>query len=151
MIPAVLAVAEAQRASGRAVIAAMVAAYEVFCRLADEVPLKGWDQGMFAAVGAACGSGKILGLDRPQMGHAMSPSTPSSRAWPSPLPVRATRARARRGSRAARLAGRRASPELARGQASALGEGPERQADDLRVTDSTRNRISSGGRGRAPT
>src|SRR5881409_1342897 len=72
MIPAVLALADAHNAHGRAVITAITVAYEVFCQLADEVPLKGWDQGLFAAVGAACGAGKILGLDRAAMGHAIS-------------------------------------------------------------------------------
>jgi 2-methylcitrate dehydratase len=72
MIPGVLAVADGRRASGRDVITAIVAAYEAFCRMADEAPLAGWDQGMFAAVGAACGAGKILGLDRAAMGHAIS-------------------------------------------------------------------------------
>src|SRR5712691_4027686 len=72
MLPAVLAVAEGHRADGRAVITAITVAYETFCRLADEVPLKGWDQGMFAAIGAACGAGKILKLDRTAMGHAIS-------------------------------------------------------------------------------
>jgi 2-methylcitrate dehydratase len=72
MIPGVLAMADAHRANGRAVITAITTAYEVFCRLADEVPLKGWDQGMFAAIGTACGAGKILGLDRVAMGNAIS-------------------------------------------------------------------------------
>lgn len=72
MIPGVLAVADAHRADGRAVITAIAAAYEAFCRLADEIPLKGWDQGMFAGIGAACGAGKILGLDRAAMGNAIS-------------------------------------------------------------------------------
>lgn len=72
MIPGVLAVAGAHRMDGRAVIAAITAAYEVFCRLADEFPLKGWDQGMFAAIGATCGIGMILGLDRKAMGNAIS-------------------------------------------------------------------------------
>jgi 2-methylcitrate dehydratase len=72
MIPGVLAVAEGRRANGRAVITAITAAYEVFCRLAEEVPLKGWDQGMFAAIGATCGIGLILGLDRNAMGNAIS-------------------------------------------------------------------------------
>jgi 2-methylcitrate dehydratase len=72
MIPGVLAVAEGSRADGRAVIAAIATAYEVFCRLADSVPLKGWDQGMFAAIGTACGAGRILGLDGSAMGHAIS-------------------------------------------------------------------------------
>jgi 2-methylcitrate dehydratase len=72
MISGVLAVADAHRANGRAVITAITAAYEVFCRLADEVPLKGWDQGMYAAIGATCGIGMILGLDRKAMGNAIS-------------------------------------------------------------------------------
>jgi 2-methylcitrate dehydratase len=72
MISGVLAAAGAHRANGRAVITAITAAYEVFCRLADELPLKGWDQGMFAAIGASCGIGMILGLDRKAMGNAIS-------------------------------------------------------------------------------
>jgi 2-methylcitrate dehydratase len=72
MIPAVLAVADAHGRGGPAVIPAIALAYEVFCRFADAVPLKGWDQGLFAAIGAACGAGKVLGLDRDAMGHAIS-------------------------------------------------------------------------------
>jgi 2-methylcitrate dehydratase len=72
MISGVLAVADAHKADGRAVIRAIAAAYEVFCRLADEVPPKGWDQGMFAAIGATCGIGMILGLDRKAMENAIS-------------------------------------------------------------------------------
>src|SRR5262245_2297527 len=72
MIPGVLAAAEGYRKDGRAVITAITAAYEVFCRLADEIPQKGWDQGMYVAIGAACGIGMILGLDRKAMGNAIS-------------------------------------------------------------------------------
>jgi 2-methylcitrate dehydratase len=72
MIPGVLAVADAHGAKGRAVITAIAAAYEVFCRMADEIALKGWDQGMYATVGMACGAGKILGLDHKAMGNAVS-------------------------------------------------------------------------------
>src|SRR5213594_3492687 len=72
MIPAVLAAADARRADGRSVITAIAVAYGAFCRIADQVALKGWDQGMFAAIGAACGAGKVLGLDRVAMGHAIS-------------------------------------------------------------------------------
>jgi 2-methylcitrate dehydratase len=72
MIPGVLAAADGHRMDGQAAITAITAAYEVFCRLADEVPLKGWDQGMFAAIGATCGAGMILGLDRKAMGNAIS-------------------------------------------------------------------------------
>ncbi|MGB7949564.1 MAG: MmgE/PrpD family protein, partial [Candidatus Binatia bacterium] len=72
MIPGVMAVAGSHRADGRAVITATTAAYEVFCRLADEITLAGWDQGLFVVVGAACGAGMILGLDRKAMGNAIS-------------------------------------------------------------------------------
>ena len=72
MIGGVLAVAASRRVGGRAVIAAITAAYEVFCRLADEFPLKGWDQGMFVVIGATCGAGMVLGLDRKAMGNAIS-------------------------------------------------------------------------------
>jgi 2-methylcitrate dehydratase len=72
MIPGVLAVAGGHRANGRAVITAITAAYEAFCRLADQLPLRGWDQGIFAAIGTACGAGKILGLERAALGNAIS-------------------------------------------------------------------------------
>ncbi len=72
MIPAVLALADPLKADGRAVITAVTVAYEVFCRLADQVPLKGWDQGVLAVIGAACGAGRVLGLDRAAMGNAIS-------------------------------------------------------------------------------
>lgn len=72
MIPAVLALADSLKADGHAVIEAITVAYEVFCRLVDQVPLHGWDQGIYAAIGAACGVGKVLGLDRTHMGNAIS-------------------------------------------------------------------------------
>ena len=72
MICGVLAAADGYRKDGRAVITAIAAAYEVFCRLADEIPQKGWDQGMYAAIGTTCGIGMILGLDRKAMGNAIS-------------------------------------------------------------------------------
>ena len=55
-------------------ITAIVLAYEVFGRLSDQVVTTdlGWDQGMFSAIGAACAAGKVLGLSRGQMGHAIS-------------------------------------------------------------------------------
>lgn len=77
MIPAVLAVA-GPKTDGHAAITAIALAYEVFCRLTDEVPLNGWDQGIFAVIGAACGAGKILGLDQAAMANAISMAiTPS--------------------------------------------------------------------------
>lgn len=74
MIPAVLALADPLASDGRAVVTAITLAYEVFCRLSDQVALGGlgWDQGMFSVIGAACGAGKVLGLDAEAMGHAIS-------------------------------------------------------------------------------
>ena len=74
MIPAVLAVAGPLGCDGPSVITAITLAYEVFCRLSDEVVAGdlGWDQGIFSVIGAACGAGKALGLDRQQMGNAIS-------------------------------------------------------------------------------
>jgi 2-methylcitrate dehydratase len=56
------------------VITAIALAYEVFCRLSDQVVLGdlGWDQGTFSVIGAACGAGKVMGLDREPMSHALS-------------------------------------------------------------------------------
>jgi 2-methylcitrate dehydratase len=74
MIPAVLAMADPMVADGRTVITAITLAYEVFCRLSDEVVAGdlGWDQGIFSVIGAACGAGKVMGLNHEQMGHAIS-------------------------------------------------------------------------------
>jgi 2-methylcitrate dehydratase len=74
MIPAVLALADPMASDGRTVITAIALAYEVFCRLSDEVVASdlGWDQGIFSVIGAVCGAGKVMGLDQQQMGHAIS-------------------------------------------------------------------------------
>ena len=87
MIPAVLAVADPMVADGRTVVTAIALAYEVFCRLSDVVVAGnlGWDQGMFSVIGAACGAGKVLGLDQERMANAISLAiTPS-------LPLAVTR------------------------------------------------------------
>ena len=74
MIAAALAVDDAYRKDGRSLITAIALAYEVFCRLSDQVVTGdlGWDQGMFSIVGATCAAGSLLGLDRERMGHAIS-------------------------------------------------------------------------------
>ncbi|MDA0263480.1 MAG: MmgE/PrpD family protein [Chloroflexi bacterium] len=87
MITAVLALADPMVADGRTVITSIALAYEVFCRISDEVVAGdlGWDQGIFSVIGAACGAGKILGLDHEQMAQAISLAvTPS-------LPLAVTR------------------------------------------------------------
>ncbi|MSQ06428.1 MAG: MmgE/PrpD family protein [Dehalococcoidia bacterium] len=87
MIAATLALADPLGADGREVITSIVLAYEVFCRLSDQVVGGdfGWDQGMFSGIGAACAAGKIMGLNQEQMGHAISLSVVPN------LPLRATR------------------------------------------------------------
>ena len=74
MIPAILAMADPLGCDGQTVITAIVLAYEVFCRLSDQVVTGdlGWDQGMFSVIGAACGAGKVMGLDRQAMSQALS-------------------------------------------------------------------------------
>lgn len=74
MIPAILAMADPLGCDGQMVITAIVLAYEVFCRLSDQVVVGdfGWDQGIFSVIGAACGAGKVMGLDRHAMNQAIS-------------------------------------------------------------------------------
>ncbi len=74
MLPAVLAAAEVAGASGRAVITALVLAYEIYGQFAARFATreKGWDQGLFIGPASACAAGKVLGLPEEQLGHAMS-------------------------------------------------------------------------------
>ena len=72
MIPAPLAAADTMSSDGRTLITAVVLAYEVFCRLSDEVAGSSWDYGIFSVIGAACATGKVLGLDQQEMANAIS-------------------------------------------------------------------------------
>ena len=87
MMPACLAVADALKADGKQTLLAIIAAYEVFTGLADQVALRGlgWDQGVFAVLGAAAGAGLLLGLNADQMGDALAIAITSS------VPTRQTR------------------------------------------------------------
>ena len=82
MIAAVMALADPMLSDGRTILTAIALAYEVFCRISDQVVIGdlGWDQGIFSVIGAACGAGKILDLDQEQMANAISlaitPSVP---------------------------------------------------------------------------
>lgn len=73
-IPAILALAEARRASGKAALTAIVAMYEVFASFADACNLfnKGFDHGFYIALGASVGLGNLLGLDPERMGNAIA-------------------------------------------------------------------------------
>ncbi|MSQ10853.1 MAG: MmgE/PrpD family protein [Dehalococcoidia bacterium] len=74
MIPAVLAAVEIASNRGADVITSVVAAYQVFDAVGRQLRMSfdGWDQSMVAALGAAAGAGKALGLDHAQLGHAMA-------------------------------------------------------------------------------
>lgn len=74
MIPACLAVAEAQRAGGSDLLLAIVAAYEVYTELADVVALRdlGWDQGLYVVLGSAAGASRLMGLTREQTANALA-------------------------------------------------------------------------------
>jgi len=74
-IPGPLAVAYPRGSDGRAVITAIVVNYEVARQVGSHVQhtfQRGWDHGILRALGAACATGKIMGLDRERMGHAIS-------------------------------------------------------------------------------
>src|SRR6266849_2448003 len=74
MLGALLAAAELGGASGKDLLLATVAGYEVFGALADQVPLRdrGWDQGVFVAPASAAGAGLLLGLSAVQMADAIA-------------------------------------------------------------------------------
>lgn len=74
MLPAVLAAAEVAHGSGKAALTALVLAYEVYGRFAEVCAIRdrGWDQGIFISLGSACAAGKLLGLSREQLAHAIS-------------------------------------------------------------------------------
>ena len=88
ILPTVLAMGQALGSSGRDVLLATVVAYEVNGALAGTVRLRerGWDQGLTGVAAAAMAAGKLLGLSREQLGHAVSLAvTPH-------IPTRQTRA-----------------------------------------------------------
>lgn len=87
MLGAVLAVAEATRASGRDLLLAMTIAYEIFCELADLVSIRdrGWDQGIFVVLGSAAACAKLLRLNREQTADAIAIAVTAS------VPTRQTR------------------------------------------------------------
>jgi 2-methylcitrate dehydratase len=87
MIPAVLALAEPIHASGKEVIRAIHAEYEIVAALrrAGFTPRKQHVDQVQAVLGAAAGSGIILGLDLPQMANAISLAITAN------IPLRVTR------------------------------------------------------------
>ena len=74
MTSGLVAVAESARAGGKALIEAIVLAYDVYCSFCDAADLnaRGWDQPAYGVLGCVLGAGKLLGLTRHQMGNAVS-------------------------------------------------------------------------------
>jgi 2-methylcitrate dehydratase len=78
--PAIVAAVEMIGGGGRDILLGMYIAYEIAATIADEIPLreKGWDQGANISIAAAAAVGRLLGLDREALGHAIAISiTPS--------------------------------------------------------------------------
>ncbi len=73
-IAAVLAVAELMRRSGKEAIAATVLAYEVFCRICDEVDLKplGFDHVTVGGMASTAAAARLLGLPEPKIAEAFN-------------------------------------------------------------------------------
>jgi 2-methylcitrate dehydratase PrpD len=77
LVPAILAEAEARGASGRDMIAAYAAGYEVWAELAERDPghhhRKGWHPtGIFGAIGAAAACAALRRLDAERATHAIA-------------------------------------------------------------------------------
>lgn len=72
IITPLLAVAEAERASGVDLITAVVLGYEVYISMAETTSLHNWDATNWASLAAAVGTGKLLGFDLSQFRDAIS-------------------------------------------------------------------------------
>ncbi|MPZ60510.1 MAG: MmgE/PrpD family protein [Propionibacteriales bacterium] len=114
VLAATSAVAEAVGASGRDLLTAYVAGVEVACRTADASNPRHYQKGFhstgtFGAIGAVAGAGKLLGLSRGQLLHALGSAASLSGGYRESFgtmtkPLHAGNA-ARAGVFAARLAG----------------------------------------------
>lgn len=71
--PAILAVAQAEGASGKDLLLATAIIYESQCRFVEVVPYnhRGWDQTPVVALGAALGCSRLLGLDEERIRNAI--------------------------------------------------------------------------------
>lgn len=74
VIPGILAVGEAVHADGASVINAITLAYDTYCTFCESVDIhtKGWDQPVCVGLATVTGVGKLLGLNREQMGNAVA-------------------------------------------------------------------------------
>ncbi len=73
-IPACLAVAQAEHASGKDLVLAIALMYEINCRLLDtaQINMRGWDHTCFSPPAVALAAGKLMKLSQPQMVEAVN-------------------------------------------------------------------------------
>jgi 2-methylcitrate dehydratase len=73
-ISACLAIAESERASGQALLAAIVLAYEINCRLLDafDITTRGWDAPVFGLPAVALAAGKLMQLPPEKLTQAVN-------------------------------------------------------------------------------
>jgi 2-methylcitrate dehydratase len=73
-IAAIMAISEAVHADGKALTQGITLAYEIIGHLVDRAKQQsvGWDYGYQHAMGVSMGAGKVLGLSKEQMAHALS-------------------------------------------------------------------------------
>ena len=73
-ISACLATAEKRGSSGRELLTAIALAYEIQCRLCDAADIRhrGWDHVCYGLVSAALASGRLMGLSRERLTHAVN-------------------------------------------------------------------------------
>ncbi|HEY6259586.1 MAG TPA: MmgE/PrpD family protein [Xanthobacteraceae bacterium] len=73
-ISACLGVAETEKANGQALIAAIVLAYEINCRLLDafDITRRGWDAPVFGLPAVALAAGKLMRLPLEQLTQAVN-------------------------------------------------------------------------------
>jgi 2-methylcitrate dehydratase len=73
-ISACLAVGEREGSSGKDLLAAVVLAYEVQCRLCDAADIRhrGWDHVCYGLVSSALAAGKMMGLPRQKLTHSVN-------------------------------------------------------------------------------
>jgi len=73
-IGALLAAADAEHASGEDFLLAMALAYEIECRLVEEIPvmIRGFDHTILLAYSVTAALSKVFSLDENQLAHALS-------------------------------------------------------------------------------
>ena len=73
-IAAAMAVAEAEKRTGRDLITGIVLAYELQCRLCDAAAIRkrGWDHVTYASVSSTAAAAKLMGLDAAQIRDALA-------------------------------------------------------------------------------